>query len=174
MPRAARAWLSHPGVAVLAAVGIAEVWQGNKRVLEGTGIRVASLCLIQWLMILPHELGHALMARFFGYRQIRILIGSGKPLVSMSFLGFQWLLNLVPFSGLTVFHPGAKPERRKLLAVAAAGSLVNFLAAGLALPAALADPSYYALGTWPRLLFWANVLVLVESRGVQLAKSNEC
>jgi membrane-associated protease RseP (regulator of RpoE activity) len=42
------------------------------------------LVIVQWFMILPHELGHAIAARLFGYTQIRILIGMGKILRAVS------------------------------------------------------------------------------------------
>src|SRR5690348_13678552 len=109
---------------ILAAIGIVDVWRSHKPLLRGTGIWFAFLCLIQWLMILPHELGHASLARYFGYKQIRILVGSGRQLFSAKFLGFPWLFNLVPIGGLTVFHPHSRATRWKHLLVVAAGPTV--------------------------------------------------
>jgi peptidase M50-like protein len=148
---------------VLGVVGIVDLWRGNKPFLHAIGIRLACLLLLQWLMVVPHELGHAVVARSFGYKQIRILVGTGRALFSVNMLGFTWLFNLIPLGGLTFFNPGTLPPRWKRLAVVAAGPMVNLLAGALALlflkPGWVSD----GISTWPGLFVWANLLVLVES-----------
>lgn len=52
---------------------------------------VALIIAFQSLSVLPHELGHALAGRWVGLKQIRILIGTGKPLFSLNILGFPAL-----------------------------------------------------------------------------------
>src|SRR5690349_20976886 len=46
--------------------------------------------LSQWLVVIPHELGHAYSGRFAGFSNIRILIGSGKAWLNFDWLGFSW------------------------------------------------------------------------------------
>jgi hypothetical protein len=113
-------------------------------------------------MILPHELGHAALARLFGYSQIRILIGSGKQLFTAKFLGFAWLFNLIPFGGLTLFAPSSKISRWKHVVVVAAGPMVNLCLATAALLVARPSP-LPDTATLPNLLCWANVVVLASS-----------
>jgi membrane-associated protease RseP (regulator of RpoE activity) len=64
------------------------------------------ICLLQYFLVIPHELGHALVARFWGYEQIRIFVGWGKPLFAGNFLGFPWMFRMVPFGGVTTAKPG--------------------------------------------------------------------
>src|SRR5256885_1100857 len=84
------------GFGILAAL---QAWAGNKSLLQTKGVWWTWLILLQWLMVVPHELGHALMARALGDKQIRIIVGFGRPVFSVNFLGFPWLLNLIPFGG---------------------------------------------------------------------------
>ena len=76
--------------------GVVEAWRAGESVLQSIPLRCACLVLLQWLMVLPHELGHALVARYLGYKQIRILVGFGKPIFSLKLFGFRWLFNLIP------------------------------------------------------------------------------
>src|SRR5439155_1522526 len=110
---------------LLATVALISAQRRSTPLLQSTEFQIACLLLFQWVMILPHELGHAVLARLFGYKQIRILIGSGKQLFSVKFFGFAWLFNLIPFGGLTLFAPSSKISRWKHFAVLAAGPLVN-------------------------------------------------
>ena len=65
------------------------------------------MVLLQYPLIIIHELGHALFARAFHYDSIRIFIGSGKTLFHFPFLNFTWLFNLIPMGGLTYARPKA-------------------------------------------------------------------
>lgn len=50
----------------------------------------------QWALILPHELRHALAGRALPFKQIRIIVGGGRPIFSFNLLGFPVLINLLP------------------------------------------------------------------------------
>ena len=151
--------------------GVVEAWRAGKSVLQSIPLRCACLVLLQWLMVLPHELGHALVARYLGYKQIRILVGFGKPIFSLNLFGFRWLFNLIPLGGLTLPALGTKIQRWRHFAVIAAGPIVNLLAAGLALVFASPGWARYGLRTWPGLFFWANVVVLAENLLPQVAQT---
>ena len=148
---------------VFAIFGVWEILRAHKRMLDSVGIWYALLVLIQWVMIVPHELGHAVVARLLGYTQIRILVGAGKPLLSFRFLGFSWLLNLIPFGGLTLFKLNDQPSRWKYFAVIAAGPAVNIAAAGAACFFAPPGSPFDHPRTVAKLFFWANVIVLAEN-----------
>src|SRR5580765_351489 len=119
------------------------------------------ICLLQWVLIIPHELGHALVARLWGYQQIRIFVGSGKPLFAANFLGFPWMFRMVPFGGVTVTKPGDKVHRLKYVAFVAAGPLVKLALGGVAW--CLTGPEGLSERSLASLLCWANLLVLAEN-----------
>src|SRR5260370_22797618 len=48
---------------VFAFLGILDVQSRNIRPLDSTALWVAFLIIVQWLMIFPHDLGHAGLAR---------------------------------------------------------------------------------------------------------------
>ncbi len=108
-------------IAAIAVLAIFEAARTNEPILNHPGFSMLFLVIVQWFMILPHELGHAIAARLFGYTQIRILIGMGKPLFSFDFSGFYWVFNRVPFGGLTFAEPPAKPHRWSYLIFVGAG-----------------------------------------------------
>ncbi|MCB9396746.1 MAG: site-2 protease family protein [Acidobacteria bacterium] len=116
------------------------------------------LLLFEWLLIWPHELGHALAAKYCGLPNVRILIGVGKPIFSFRWLGFDWLIGSIPFGGLTLTdNSGALATRRNLFWFVAAGPAVNLLI-GIGLWAGLGGiPLQKDLAS---LFFWANVMVL--------------
>src|SRR5260370_5838812 len=99
-----------------AAIGFYEVLRRDKGDLDSSNLWLIFLFLIQWIMIVPHELGHALAARVFGPTHIRILVGFGKPMFTFDFLGFSWLFNPLPFVGLTLSKIPARAARWKYLA----------------------------------------------------------
>jgi hypothetical protein len=105
-------------------------------------------------------LGHAIAARILGLKNIRILIGSGRPIISFDLFSFKWLINSFPFGGLTLFD---QPTimRAKLLAVVIAGpavSLAFILWILLTQNPPQTLPSYHTVAG---AFFWANALVLV-------------
>jgi tetratricopeptide (TPR) repeat protein len=122
------------------------------------------VCFLQYLLIIPHELGHALAARFFRFSQIRIIIGSGKPLFHFQLFGFPWLINRIPFGGLAYAKPDpATLTRAKWVFFAAGGLIVNTaltLLAWLLMPeGALRDSERTPL----EVLLWSNLIVIAQN-----------
>jgi hypothetical protein len=147
-------------IAVSVAIGAG---QTKEPILNYAGFGMLFLIIVQWLMILPHELGHAVAARLFGYTQIRILIGMGKPLLSFDFAGFYWVFNPVPFGGLTLAKPPEKVNRWKHLAFVSAGLAVNALFAIVAWLFIAPDGLVHSPGSVAKLFFWGNVIVVAEN-----------
>jgi hypothetical protein len=147
-------------VAVIVSV-FGLVWK--RHLLNEMPVFIAAVFVLQVLLILPHELGHALIGRAFRYPDIRIFIGFGKPLAIFRFFGFQWAVNSIPTGGLTyVASPDAATSWR-YMCFAAGGLMVNLLIALLCLP--LLPEKFYADGqwTWLEALFYTNLVVIFEN-----------
>lgn len=138
------------------------LWTGQNP-LENTAVWLALLCILQLLFIVPHELGHALVAKWLGYSNIRILVGSGKPFFTFHILDSLWMFNRVPFGGFTLALPPAQPARWKEALFIAGGPAVNALFILLALPFFGSGGLVETGRTLPGLLVWSNVMVLVEN-----------
>jgi len=150
-------------IVAIAAVATFEAVRMQEPILNYPGFSILFLVVVQWLLTVPHELGHAIAARLLGYDHIRILIGAGKTLVSFELAGFYWVINAIPFGGLTIANAPAKPRRWKEFILVSAGLAVN---AALALAAWFyIGPGglFYPSGNAAKLFFWANVVVLVEN-----------
>src|ERR1051325_4897201 len=57
------------------------------------------------LSIIPHELGHAMVARLLGWRVYQIVIGVGKTLFKRRWSGILFDLRAVPLCGATWMIP---------------------------------------------------------------------
>lgn len=57
------------------------------------------------LMLAVHEAGHALMAWWFGWRVVRIVIGMGKPLAEFAIGPARVELRLIPIQGFVQNQP---------------------------------------------------------------------
>jgi hypothetical protein len=145
-------------IAGLAIIGAARTKQP---ILNHFGFGMLFLLIMQWLMILPHELGHAIAARLFGYTQIRILIGMGKPLFTFDFAGFYWVFNPIPLGGLTLAKPPEQVNRAKHLTFVSAGLFVNALFAVVAGLFIAPDGVASFPDSVAELFFWGNVIVVV-------------
>lgn len=129
--------------------------------LESIWMRMVFFIGMQWLMVIPHELGHALAARWLGFPNIRILIGHGKPFWTGELLGFRWLINRQPFGGLTLSDLDHS-RRGPFMLMVAAGPAVSLLAMLAVLPFQT-DTGWPSFKTLPGLFFWANALVLIQN-----------
>jgi hypothetical protein len=138
-------------------------------ILQGWYFRFTLAFLLQYLLVVPHEMGHALTGRALGFSDIRILIGAGKPLFDFEWLGFHWLINRVPFGGLTYVRPGTQtPTRGEWLLFASSGLMVNTV---FAIGAWLLLPNNSILNMQPispgmdllKIFLWANLLVIAEN-----------
>jgi hypothetical protein len=157
------------GAIVLIAASMVTAYQRNQPLLRSGPAVVGLLLILQYLLVIPHELGHAVAARFFGYSNIRILIGAGKPLFSFRLFGFDWLLNRVPAGGLTYAKPHPENNTRaKWILFVAGGLAVNgvfLLCARL-----LKDTQFYqnshvnpSLALFINVFIWSNFIVIAEN-----------
>ena len=145
-------------------VGILGALHHHADLFDSMAVRWSLLMIFQWLMILPHELGHAAAGRVLGFGQIRILVGSGKPMFSFQLFSIPTIINLLPFGAVTLSKPGDKISRWRLLGFVGAGLTVNVLAAVIA-QSLIAPGELFAFregGVW-MLFFWANLIVLAEN-----------
>lgn len=86
------------------------------------------------LTILPHELGHAMMARALDFEVFDIIIGFGRKLWEGTIAGFPITVNSIPAGGLARTSPKERRHvRRKFFTIIAAGPLVNLLFAAVIL-----------------------------------------
>jgi len=111
----------------------AAVWAGlltrNLWLVMGWG----GVVLAIYLSVLPHEFGHALMARAVGYRPLAIVWGGFPSLIDRRIFGIRTLIGLAPESGFACFDPtDDRWPRLKQGAITAAGPLVNGLLAAAA------------------------------------------
>jgi tetratricopeptide (TPR) repeat protein len=84
--------------------------------------------LIEALLIIPHELGHAIAARCLGMRVLKIEIGSGQILWTQKLLGMLWEFKKVPYGGITSFLNTSKYRYRlRHFLVFSCGPLANLL-----------------------------------------------
>jgi tetratricopeptide (TPR) repeat protein len=149
---------------LIALVLVLLAFSSGKALLSSSTSFFILLFVLQYVLIVVHELGQALAARFLGFSQIRIIIGSGKPLFHFHLFGFAWLINRIPFGGLAYAKPdSASLTRRKWIFFAAGGLIVNgalALLSWLFLPeGALTDSRRAPL----EALFWSNLIVIVEN-----------
>lgn len=97
-------------------------------------------------IIIPHELGHALMARLLGMRVFMIVVGSGRTLKKLQLLGFTWEFKQFPLYGFTICcAKSAQFYRLKRLLVTLSGPAVNF---GLLLLALYSYRSFSVIESW--------------------------
>jgi Peptidase family M50 len=138
----------------------------------GVGLVFVNLLIFQvflTLTILPHELGHAGMARLLGMRVFKIYVGSGKTLLSVRLLGFEVEFRAVPMGGVVLAtHRGLEYLRVKQFAFILAGPAVNLMLVAAILPF-LDSKQLWSFqpmeqGLQLGLVFlYANLAVLVEN-----------
>jgi hypothetical protein len=149
---------------LLAAFGTVYSLRRHTPLLASPAVWFGLLGILQWALILPHELGHAVAGRALGFTQIRILVGGGRPIFSFNLLGFPVLINLVPFGGFTLSKPATERHVRwKLLVFIAAGPLVNVLLGAVAWQFIPEGSLLEGPVTMTKLFFWANLTLLAEN-----------
>lgn len=160
-----RAWFL-PSLVIAGAFG----YVANRLLPGGSflGHVLTNICFIGVfvvLTILPHELGHAIVARAVGWRVYQIVIGIGKPLLKRRWFGVLVDIRTLPIAGATWIAPkNTRWYRLKRFVTILAGPAVN---AGMAVGVAvviqgnLRNFDYDALPTWARLFVMANVFVVV-------------
>ena len=121
------------------------------------------------LTIVPHELGHAWMARLLGMRVFKIYVGSGKTLFTFRWFGFEFEFRPVPSGGVVVAaHRSIERLRLKQFAFVLAGPAMNLLLAVAIWPFLDSDQLWsfrpMEKGLQPGLVFfYANLAVLLEN-----------
>jgi hypothetical protein len=131
-------WAAAALLLIPAAVG-AGILPRNLWLLMGWG----GVLMAMYLSVLPHEFGHALMAKAVGYRPLAIVWGGFPSLMDRRIFGVRTLIGLAPESGFACFDPvDDRWPRLKQAAVTAAGPLANALLAIAAFfaAAAIAEP----------------------------------
>src|SRR2546430_2348509 len=86
------------------------------------------------LSIIPHELGHALVAKCVGWRVFRIFLGYGQTVAKRKLFGFEIELRAIPVGGLVLATPCTLEHFfSKQLGIILAGPLVNLALVAAAL-----------------------------------------
>ena len=147
----------------LVALGavVSEITSGQ-RLADNSTFFFSVVLLLQWFMTIPHELGHAVAARFFGFSGIRIFVGYGKPLVLFRLFGFKWAINRIPFGGLTFAHPGQNFAQWKWVLYISGGLLVNLIFVIICL-IVLGGAYWRVEPTLITALLYANAFVILEN-----------
>lgn len=92
--------------------------------------------LISWVILLIiHEFGHALMARFLGWKVDLVSIGTGKLRATRRILGMEVEFRTIPLSGFAQPRPAdlINPQLKQFLIYAAGPGIELLLVAGLVL-----------------------------------------
>src|SRR5579871_5188555 len=133
--------------------------QVEAKVLGWVILNLALAYLFFLLHLLPHELGHALVARLVGWRVFKIVLGQGKTLGHFRCLGFRFEINAIPTVGITYATSAhARFYRFKRFLFVLAGPLTNVLLVGAVL---LLLPVAQLIRPWPGtyLFAWQALLV---------------
>jgi hypothetical protein len=89
-----------------------------------------TLVLCRPLLILAHEVGHALAARALGFPVLEVIVGRGPELAAGRSGKTRWALRRYGFlGGFTRFVPPHGAPRWRLTLIYAAGAMANLLAA---------------------------------------------
>ena len=120
------------------------------------------------LSILPHEFGHAFMAKRIGWRVFKIFIGFGKTVFKANLFGFETEFHAIPLGGAVLAAPLGKDHyRSKLFAFALAGPLANavlMLGSLAALGGSLTGFGSVVRQLAPlQVFFLANLLIVIEN-----------
>ena len=94
------------------------------------------LLLYAFLIVaaVPHELGHAFVARAVGFRVFKVVIGSGRTVLERTLFGSRFQVNSIPLGGHVLCLPrDAKGYRAKTILLTLAGPLANLLVVGVLL-----------------------------------------
>ncbi len=120
------------------------------------------------LMIVPHELGHALTGFLLKARVFKVSIGFGRTLISKRLFGWEWEMKAIPLSGATfVYNTSRRLFRLRRFLITLAGPLSNALI--VIFLVILVDTAYLSVD-FPLhkmhpvyALYLANLLMLVIS-----------
>jgi hypothetical protein len=126
-----------------------------------------TLFLIQLFLVatvLPHELGHAIVARLLGWRVFKIAVGVGKLAGKATLCGIRFEFRWLPIGGITLMTPiELHWFRVKRFLIVLAGPIVNAAMAAGVLLIWRGDMNRFnilELPLAPRLFLCVNILVL--------------
>jgi hypothetical protein len=124
-----------------------------------------TLVLCRPLLVLAHEVGHALAARALGFPVLEVIVGRGPELAAGRSGRTRWALRRYGFlGGFTLFVPPHGAPRWRLAVIYAAGAMANLVAAtaAAALGTLVADmdaPAAVLLASILAALVVANLLM---------------
>ncbi len=119
--------------------------------------------------ILPHEFGHALAARWLGFKVFKVYVGYGKTLFTRILLGFRTEFRSVPLGGFVLAAPtDASWFRLKQLAFIFAGPFANLLLCTVSLLFVPLQEVWDFGGVLRRavpgqVFFYTNLVIFVQS-----------
>ncbi|MGV3771530.1 MAG: site-2 protease family protein [Verrucomicrobiales bacterium] len=154
------AWLGAALFAGMLALVQAQ-WNGQN-LYDHFLFRILVIQIFLTFLILPHELGHAYMAKFLGIKVTRVALGMGKHLAGFRAIGFRFDVFQLPFGGMT-FLENAGLTRLKNFLIVAAGPLVNI---ALALGASHFFPPHPLTGLFVAANYGLAVLNLIPFQWV--------
>jgi len=130
-------------------------------------LNIFIIILFAYIMIIPHELGHALVAKWLRRRVLKIIVGSGRLVRTIKMFGFIWEIRQFPVYGMTLsFATSARLYRLKQFLLVIAGPLVNlgFLLVAIYILQSRALSISLTRSLSPVMcLVLANVLILVTN-----------
>lgn len=128
-------------------------------------LNLTLLQVVFLVMIIPHELGHAVTACLMGMSVLKIIIGQGRVLFTVRFLGLLWEIKRFPSIGFTLFSgTSTHYYRLKLFLIVLSGPFTNGLLILFALQFPLAISLRNIPGTYlyPGIAFYmANALMMI-------------
>lgn len=125
--------------------------------------RLGGIYLFESLLVLLHELGHAVAGLAVGYRIEQIRLGYGTLVAAGQFRGTEWQFRLVPYGGLCFgFHRDEKPTRWRQSIFLLGGPAVNLVLLGLGLLLDGRNPTVDRLAI-PWILVWGDAYLLAWS-----------
>lgn len=148
---------------IAAALGAIFQFSKSEPIIDSIAFAIAMIIVLEWLLTVPHEFGHAVAARFFNYPNIRIMIGFGKPIFTGRALGFPWIFHSQPFGGMVTFDSPPKYSRWQFAVIVAMGPAVSALFVILIWWFYRDSDAWWRLRSWPGVFFWANIWVLAIS-----------
>jgi regulator of sigma E protease len=126
-------------------------------------INLTTILLLSSLIVIIHELGHFLVAKFVGVQVTEFNAGVGYNLFSFTKFGTKFSFNILPMGGsIRVFinkEPTAQ-EYRKMLFICLSGPAINIITGIIFLYA-----DFYFLGVWSVFNGFGNMIPTGGSDG---------
>lgn len=149
---------------VLTVVGIAFICMDSNHFLGWLSLNIVLINLFIILLIIPHEIGHAVAGQLLGMRLFRIIVGFGKTLFTVKIFGWLWEFKAIPLIGMTIIANKSRHRYRlKQFIVILSGPLANVLVMIILLKTFSVDFAYNDFVSKLTLIlnfFIANTIVL--------------